>query len=85
MNCEQAVRLLLCSPPVGLLCDYLTSWFSSVFPADAHQASHSLVVAFHDLPDHLCAPGCVRVEDALEASVEAAASEAAENNSVAED
>ena len=85
MNCEQAVRLLLCLPTVGLLCDYLTLWLHSVLEAVAHELSSSRVVPFADLPDHMCADGCGGVEHAPEAPVDAAAIEAAENSSVAGD
>ena len=64
MNCEQALRLLWCSPPIGLLCDYMASWMNAVLEEGDDKTSGATNLSWQSLPDHICGAACAGVAEA---------------------
>ena len=65
-NCEQALRLLWCSPPIGLLCDYMTSWLNAVLQDGVEKTSGESIFSWQSLPDHICGDACPGVAELQE-------------------
>lgn len=61
LNCEQALRLLWCSPPLGLLCDYMASWMNAVLLNGLQATSSTTSASWQSLPDHKCSEACAGV------------------------
>ena len=66
LNCEQALRLLWCSPPVGLLCDYVAAWMQAVLVRNPTLDNASSADVWKALPDHVCGDGCTGISHAQE-------------------
>ena len=58
LQCESALRLLLSSPPVGLLCDHLSAWLEQCVLLWASNTMARQVVDISSYPDHRCSEGC---------------------------
>ena len=61
IQCESALRLLLCSAHTGLLCDYLAAWLSACVSQWSTGTVPQQVVDIHHLPDHQCPSGCIGI------------------------
>ena len=61
INCEQALRLLWCSPPVPLLCDYMAAWMRALLVNCQKDDKSSSAFVWKSLPDHVCGDKCASV------------------------
>ena len=58
LNCEQAVRLLFCSPHIGMLTDYVSAWLHTVLRTAIDPNASAVTVDFRAVPDHKCVHQC---------------------------